>query len=141
MDHQVNNPATHRPAPLVEHQPFGDQLRAFFRRNALVFLVLALIWLIAQDIFGTHGVLAMRRSQQERDKLQSQIQQMNTENQKLQDGVKDLQSDPATMEKIAREDLGLGRRGELIFKTQQKPAEASSPATPPTKHWYFLFLK
>jgi cell division protein FtsB len=138
MDRPVNNPAPNRPAPLVERQPFGDQLRAFFRRNALVFLVLALIWLIVQDVFGTHGVLAMRRSQLERDKLQSEIQQMNTENQKLQDGVKDLQSDPATMEKIAREDLGLGRRGELIFKTAQKPAESPMPPAP-TKHWYSIF--
>ena len=138
MDRPVNNSAPNRPAPLVERQSFGDQLRAFFRRNALVFLVLALIWLIVQDVFGTHGVLAMRRSQLERDKLQSEIQQMNTENQKLQDGVKDLQSDPATMEKIAREDLGLGRRGELIFKTAQKHAESRVPPVP-TKHWYSIF--
>ncbi len=76
MDHQVTNSAPNRPALIVERQPFTEQLRAFFRRNALVFLVLALIWLIVQDIFGTHGVLAMHRSQLERDKLQSEIQQM-----------------------------------------------------------------
>jgi cell division protein FtsB len=141
VDHQVNNSAPNRPAPIVERQPFTEQLRAFFRRNALVFLVLALIWLIVQDVFGTHGVLAMHRSQLERDKLQSEIQQMDTENQKLQDGVKGLQSDPATIEKAAREDLGLARPYERVFTTEQKfPAVAPTPPTP-AKHWYFLFLK
>ncbi len=143
MDHQVNTPApNNRPAVIVERQPFTDQLRAFFRRNALVFLVVALIWLIAQDIFGTHGVLAMRRSHQERDKLQSEIQQIDAENKKLQANVTDLQSDPSTIEKAAREDLALARPYEKVFKTEQKFPPAATPApAPPKKHWYFLFLK
>jgi cell division protein FtsL len=143
VDHQVTNSAPNRPAPLVERQPFTDQLRAFFRRNALVFLVVALIWLIAQDIFGTHGVLAMRRSHQERDKLQSEIQQIDAENKKLQTNVTNLQSDPSTIEKAAREDLGLARPHELVFPTEQKfpPTTPAPVPAVPKKHWYFLFLK
>ena len=107
----------------------------------MVFLVLALIWLIVQDVFGTHGVLAMHRSQLERDKLQSEIQQMNTENQKLQDNVKDLQHDPTTQEGAAREDLSLARPGEHIFKTEQKFPDVAPAPPAPAKHWYFLYLK
>ncbi|HEY0704350.1 MAG TPA: septum formation initiator family protein [Candidatus Acidoferrales bacterium] len=129
MDHQVNNSGQDQPAPIerqpiVERQPFGEQLRAFFRRNALWFLVLALVWLLVQDIFGTHGVLAMHRSQLERDKLQGEIQQIDNENQKLQDNVRDLKSDPTTMERLGREELGLGRKYEQIFKTEQKTAQS-----------------
>jgi cell division protein FtsB len=143
VDHQVNNPApSNRPAPIVERQPFGEQLRAFFRRNALVFLVIALIWLIAQDIFGTHGVLAMHRSHQERDKLQTDIQKIDAENKKLQGDVKDLQSDKGMQEKAVREELSLARPGEQVFTTEQRFPPAAAPAPPaPKKHWYFLFLK
>ena len=95
MDHQVNNPApNNRPAVIVERQPFTDQLRAFFRRNALVFLVVALILANRpRPSSAPTASLAMHRSQHEgATSCQSEIQQMNTENQKLQDNVKDLQS-------------------------------------------------
>jgi cell division protein FtsB len=143
VDHQVNNPApSNRPAPILERQPFCEQLRAFFRRNALVFLVVALVWLIAQDIFGAHGVLAMHRSQQERDRLQTDIQKIDAENKKLQGDVKDLQNDPATQERVAREILGVARRTDVVFPTEEKfPPDATPTPAPPKKHWYFLFLK
>ena len=50
----------------TEQQPFFEHLVEFFRRNALYFLIAGLVLLIVQDIFGTHGVLAMRRSQRRR---------------------------------------------------------------------------
>ena len=56
-------------------QPFFEQLRDFFRRNALYFLIAGLVLLIVQDIFGTHGVLAMRRSQVEAQQIRSGNQQ------------------------------------------------------------------
>ena len=44
---------------------FAEQLREFLRRNATWFLAAAFALLLLQDVFGTHGVLAMRRSQKE----------------------------------------------------------------------------
>jgi cell division protein FtsB len=132
MDHSVTNQQREKPPVDVPREAFGAQLRAFFRRNAIWFLVVALAWLLIQDIFGTHGVLAMRHSQAELQKIQHEIDQLNGENEKLQGNVKDLKSDPATIEGIAREDMGLARPGELVFKTHQKPAGPSHPpAAPP----------
>jgi cell division protein FtsB len=123
VDHELKNPERGR-APLgAPRQSFGEQLRAFLRRNALWFLVVALAWLLIQDVFGTHGVLAMHRSQLELQKIQGEIKQLDEENQRLQDNVKNLKSDPTTMEGIAREDLGLARPGEIVFRTKQKPAD------------------
>jgi cell division protein FtsB len=126
VDHKVNNPQREQPSPDAPREAFGAQLRVFFRRNALWFLIVALAWLLIQDIFGTHGVLAMHRSQVELQKIQHEIDQLNGENERLQGNVKDLKSDPATIEGIAREDMGLARHGELIFKTHQKPAAGAS---------------
>ncbi len=70
----------------------------------------------------------MRRSQAEARKIQQEINQLDRENKKLQDHVKDLKTDPSTMECIAREDFGLARPGELIFKTQPRPTDPAHPA-------------
>jgi cell division protein FtsB len=91
--------------------------------------VVALAWLLVQDIFGAHGVLAMHRSQIELQKVQREIDQLNIENEKLKNNVKDLQTDPTTNERAAREDLKLAKPGEWVFKTHQKPAEP--PQAPP----------
>jgi cell division protein FtsB len=112
-------------------ETFGDQLRSFFRRNALWFLVVALAWLLVQDIFGAHGVLAMRRSQLELQKIQREIDQLDRENSKLQGHAEDLKSDPATIEGAAREDMGLARPGEFVFKTHPRTAHASPPSAQP----------
>jgi cell division protein FtsB len=103
---------------------FVEQLRDFLRRNLNWLLLAALGLLILQDIFGTHGVVAMSRSRQEAARIQKEINQINQQNSQLQDCVKALKSDPATIERIAREEMGLARPGEYIFKTKPKPGEA-----------------
>lgn len=107
---------------------FGMQLRKFLRQNAAAFLWTGLALLVVQDIFGTHGVLAMRRSQREAGEIRKEIQKLDEENRQLQDRVKDLKSDPQAIEEIARKDMGLAKPGELIFKLPPKTANA--PATP-----------
>ena len=109
-------------------ESFSDQVRAFLRRNLNWFLIAGLALLILQDVFGTHGVLAMRRSIKEAAQVQQEIDRLNAENQKLQDHVQSLKSDPAAIEKIAREDMGLARPGEYIFKIP--PRDAASSSTP-----------
>jgi cell division protein FtsB len=135
MDHPMNR-SVHKPPPenrdaTAPRQLFVEQLGAFFRRNLYWFLIAGFVLLLLQDIFGTHGVLAMRRSQAEARKIQQEITQLDRENRKLQDHVKDLKTDPSTMECIAREDFGLARPGELIFKTRPRTTDPAHPAAPP----------
>ncbi len=112
---------------------FVEQMREFLRRNMSILLVAGLLLLVVQDIFGTHGVLAMRRAQKEAAKVKQEIQQIDTQNRQLEDSVKSLKSDPETIERIAREEMGLARPGEYIFKIAPKPGEVSSPADRTTK--------
>ena len=137
MDQPVNPPTKGpgAPAPVRDandsQPPFFVQLGDFFRRNVLTFLIAGLALLIVQDIFGTHGVLAMHRSQMEANRIQQEKQRIDDENQKLQTIVKDLKSDPATIEGCARS-MGYARKGEVIFKLPQKSADSACPVTPPT---------
>ncbi len=111
---------------------FIMQMREFLRRNASLFLAAALVLLLLQDVFGTHGVLAMRRAQKEAARVQQEIDRVNTENRELQDKVKALKSDPQAIERIAREEMGLARPGEYIFKIPARPGDSidSAGSTP-----------
>jgi len=118
----------------VPKASFSGQFLEFVRRNLTWFLVVGFVLLLIQDIFGTHGVLAMRRSLVQAQSMQKQIDELNEENQKLQDNVKSLKSDPTAIERIAREEMGLARPGEFVFKTSpdvaSKPSQPSTPSSP-----------
>jgi cell division protein FtsB len=99
---------------------------AYVRKNARRILGIALFALLIHDIFGPHGFIAMRRTQKEIDQIREQIVKMNDENKSLTDQVTSLKSDPQSIERIAREEMGLARPGEMIFKipdTVKPPAK------------------
>jgi cell division protein FtsB len=107
---------------------FAEQLRDFLRRNANGFLAAALGLLLLQDVFGTHGVLAMRRAQKEATQVKQEIDLINEENRQLQDRVKSLKTDPVAIERIARDELHLARPHEFIFETPPRPGDTSTAA-------------
>jgi cell division protein FtsB len=109
---------------------FFEQLSQFFQRNMYTFLILGFALLLLQDIFGTHGVLAMRRSQREAQEIQKDISRLDEKNRWLQDRVKALKTDPAAIEKIVREELKLRRPGEVIFETHPKLKDDLHGVTP-----------
>jgi cell division protein FtsB len=89
---------------------------SFWRRHMLTILGLALLALGIHDVFGAHGYLAMRRSEKQVEQLRGEIERLNHENQALAEHVNALKTDPDTIEKIAREEMGLAKPGEMIFK-------------------------
>jgi cell division protein FtsL len=92
-------------------------------------LVIVVVVLLAHDVFGTHGYLAMRQKQLEIHKVSTVLDQLNKQNALLEQDVQDLKSDPQTIRKIAREELGLAEPGEIIIKlpTPEAPAAAAKP--------------
>lgn len=86
--------------------------------------------LFVHGVFGTHGFLAMHHKQQEILKVKSDLERLNKENSTLEEDVKNLKTDPHTIEKIAREELGQARPGEVIIKLQAPPQTDSPPAKP-----------
>jgi len=107
--------------------------QGFFRHNARYFFALAFCLLLLQDVFGTHGLVAMRRSKIQIQAVQAQIQQLDQENQELQQRIHSLRTDPAAIEKIARDRMGLARPGEMIFHIPESPnsrTPQSSSTTP-----------
>jgi cell division protein FtsB len=112
---------------------FYEQVGDFVRRNMTWFLAAGLSLLLLQDVFGTHGVLAMRRAQQEAGGVRQEIDRINQENQQLQKSVQSLKTDPEAIERIAREEMGLARPGEYIFKIPARAGDAPAPSAAPAK--------
>ena len=96
---------------------------SFLRRRGSLLLGFALFALLVHDVFGDHGFLAMRRTQKQVEQLQQEIQKLNEENTRLAEQVKALKTDPRIIERIAREEMGLAKPGELIFKLPPTPQE------------------
>jgi cell division protein FtsB len=89
--------------------------------------------MIVHDVFGTHGFLAMRRTQSEIKKVKADLDQLSKENATLEQEVKDLKSDPRLIEKIARDDLGLARPGEIIIRIPQEQQQQQQGQNPAVK--------
>jgi len=118
-------------------EQIDDESQPFFRRNGRYFFALAFFLLLLQDVFGTHGLVAMHRSKIQIQAVQAQIQQLDQENQELQQRIHSLKTDPAAIEKIARDRMGLARPGEMIFQIPDSPnshaPQSSGPAPNPRK--------
>ena len=107
-----------------------EKLREFLRQYGRQVLIIALVVLVVHDIFGPHGFVAMRRKQQEIQKVSGDIDRLNKENSGLEQNVKDLKTDPQTIRKIAREELGLAKPGEIIIRLPAQTAPEPPPAKP-----------
>jgi cell division protein FtsB len=60
--------------------------------------------------------------------VKANLDQLSKENAELAQEVKDLNSDPRLIEKIARDDLGLARPGEIIIRIPQGQQLEQNPA-------------
>jgi cell division protein FtsB len=112
----------------LEKMTTAEKIQPFLRQYGRALLALLVLILVVHDIFGTHGYLAMRRTQQEIKKVNADIDRLNKENLQLGQEVKELKTDPHKIEKIARDELGLARPGEVIIKiprSQQLPQDSS----------------
>ena len=108
-----------------------EKIRSLIRQYGRGLLGLMVLVMIVHDVFGTHGFLAMRRTQNEIKKVKADLDALSKENAALEQEVKDLNSDPRLIEKIARDDLGLARPGEIIIRI---PAGQQLEQNPAVKH-------
>jgi len=112
----------------LKRVPIEEKLRSMIQQYGRGLLGLLMLVMIVHDVFGTHGFLAMRRTQNEITKVKADLDQLRKENAELAQEVKDLNSDPRLIEKIARDDLGLARPGEIIIRIPQGQQLEQNPA-------------
>ena len=93
----------------------------------VVVLGLALLVLAIQGIFGKRGYLEIQDLQNSNQDLTKELEALKSENARTMEEIQSLKTNPAYIEKIAREELGLVRPGEIKIITQPKP-ENSAPS-------------
>jgi cell division protein FtsB len=87
----------------------------------------ALGLLLAAAVFGENGILHLRRLRTEVHTLHRDVQALEAENDRLSRAIVELRTDPAAVERIAREELGLVRPGERVLRFPRSPDPPRSP--------------
>ncbi|RMF88412.1 MAG: septum formation initiator family protein [Nitrospinota bacterium] len=86
----------------------------------MVSLLLSLL-LVGMAVFGDQGILQVYFLEQDLQEMRQRLQLLQQENRALWQEIHALKHDPDYIEKIAREELGLARPGEIIFEIQDVP--------------------
>jgi cell division protein FtsB len=105
--------------------------RGFYnlRRRLATISVLGLTaWLCVHVLFGANGMVVYRVKRAEVRSLQKEIDSLQKENGGYGRQIENLKSDPATIEKEAREQLHYARPGEIVY-VSPAPASEDSPRT------------
>jgi len=82
----------------------------------LTFVVLSFIYLSISLVFGDMGLFRYLELNRTKMKLESQLTEINRQNEQLRTQLKLLKEDPFYREKLAREEYGLSKPNEYIFK-------------------------
>lgn len=80
-------------------------------RRALVFLACVLL---LDGLFGDRGLARTMRARKEAARATDDLQRLREQNAALRQEVRRLQGDAATIEMLARQELGLIRPGEIL---------------------------
>ena len=83
--------------------------------------------LIINALVGERGLMETLRARRQHQELVTAIERLRAENARLRGESRRLKTDPAAIEAIARQELGLIRPGELLFIIRDaKPASTAS---------------
>ena len=91
------------------------------RKAATLASLCALIALLVGSLFGDRGILYLMAQRERAERLQREIEQMRAENGRLAAEIEALRRDPRAIERLAREQLGLARSGEVVFLIREEP--------------------
>jgi cell division protein FtsB len=98
----------------VRQRPRQDP-PATFKRLILTVVLCALLALVGRSILGDRGLFEVWRKKSSYQRISAEVQTLRDENTSLRRQIDALQHDPVAIERIAREDLGYARPGEITF--------------------------
>ena len=113
--------------------PRDDAPRPKLRQ--LRFAILFLVALIAASVLGNRSLVRLYQMHVERGALAGEVEQLKVTNAALAEEARSLRADPARVEAIAREELGLVKPGEIVyeFRPTAPPPQVPTPPSPKDK--------
>ena len=99
------------------------------KRVLLILALCAILALVGRSILGDRGLFEVWRKKSSHQQLSAEVQALRDENSALHRQIEALKHDPLAIERIAREDLGYARPGEItfVFREDDGTRSASSP--------------
>jgi cell division protein FtsB len=101
----------------------GRAAHGLRKKATTLFCVIAVIALMVGSLFGDRGILQLLRQRERTEALARDIEQLRDQNRALAEEIASLRRDPASIERLAREELGLARPGEAVFVLRDAPRE------------------
>lgn len=95
-------------APKPETTPRGRRL---FRAGLIVVTIVVLV----DAIVGEKGLVALMRAHEKEAAISHDLEARRLDNQRALEQARRYREDPATLEELARRDLGLIKPGEKLF--------------------------
>ncbi len=101
-------------------------------RRGLAGLLLGSLFLAgcAALLFGERGVLDVRRSRRQLADLRAEVAAETERVERLTREVERLGKDPKALERVAREELGMAKPGEVVILLPRDPSWGKPPSTP-----------
>jgi len=90
------------------------------KKAAILASIIVVVGLLVGSLFGDRGLLQLVSQRERADALAREIEQLKADNFHLAADIMALRRDPAAIEKIAREELGLARPGETVFVIREE---------------------
>jgi cell division protein FtsB len=90
-------------------------MQGLLPRIAVGVFGLLTVGMLLLAVFDPHGALAVRKQHAKRDQVNSEVDGLTKENEQLKKEIDQLRHDPATIERIAREQLKLVKPNEIIL--------------------------
>jgi cell division protein FtsB len=97
-----------------------------WRRLGTAAAIALIAGLLLHAMFGANGMVVYRQKQAEMESLQSEVERLQKENNQYADQIRSLKSDPAAIEKEAREQLHYTRSGEVVYVAPDPPPKSPS---------------
>jgi cell division protein FtsB len=91
-------------------------------RPFLLFLALFGVAMIAISLFGDQGLLAYRSLSSQAWSLRQEVADLEGREADLARQIRALRSDPAAIETLARQKLGLAKPGETVIQLPRPPS-------------------
>jgi cell division protein FtsL len=104
--------------------------RVTIRAVVLLSGVLTIVFLVS-FVFSEEGIAELRQAQKRVDTLQSEIRQLEQENARLEAEIENLQESSFAVERIAREDLGMSKPGEIVYRYPEPERDSVAPPSTP----------
>ena len=106
-------------------RPAWSWLALEWRRLGTAAATLLIVGLLLHAMFGANGMVVYRQKRAEMQSLQSEVERLQKENSQYADQIKSLKSDPAAIEKEAREQLHYTRPWRSGLRRSRSSAEAT----------------